>query len=97
VARRISTVASSASRAYAAVLTMTPGLPTGVLPGSASAGWVSWAQAGDFEGGLTYGIGIAWPNPLSNPQFAVRAVEVGKATAQGQHRYVVAIDIDATG
>jgi hypothetical protein len=58
---------------------------------------VSWAQAGDFEGVLTYGIGIAWPNPQSNPQFAVRAMEVEKVTAQGQHVYVVAIDIEATG
>lgn len=56
---------------------------------------VSWARAGDNEGVLTFGIGIAWPNPLSNPQFAVRAVELAKVTAQGQHRYVVAIDIDA--
>lgn len=58
---------------------------------------VSWAPAGDFEGVVTVGIGIGWPNPQSNPQFAVRATEVEKVTAQGQHRYVVAIDIDATG
>lgn len=57
---------------------------------------VSWAPAGDFEGVITIGIGISWPNPQSNPQFAVRAMEVEKVTAQGQHRYVVAIDIDAT-
>jgi hypothetical protein len=57
---------------------------------------VRWAPAGDFEGVLTYGIGIAWPNPRSNPQFAVRAIEVEQVTAQGQHRYIVAIDIDAT-
>jgi hypothetical protein len=57
---------------------------------------VSWAPAGDFEGVVTYGIGIAWPNPHSNPQFAVRAIEVEKVTAGGQHRYIVAIDIDAT-
>ena len=44
---------------------------------------------------FTYGIGITWPVPHSNPQFAVRAYEVETATASGQHRYTVAIDIDA--
>jgi hypothetical protein len=57
---------------------------------------VDYAQAGDFEGVLTYGIGIAWPVPHSNPQIAVRAYEVETLTAQGQHRYVVAIDVDAS-
>jgi hypothetical protein len=57
----------------------------------------SWVQAGDFEGVLTIDIGIIQPMPQSNPQFPVRAVEVEKVTAQGQHLYVVAIDIDATG
>ena len=57
---------------------------------------VSWGQVGDFEGVVTYGIGIAWPVPHSNPQFAVRATEVEKVTAQGQHVYIVAIDVDAT-
>jgi hypothetical protein len=57
---------------------------------------VSWTQAGDFEGVLSYGIGIAWPVAHSNPQFAVRATEVEKLTAQGRHIYVVAIDIEAT-
>jgi hypothetical protein len=56
----------------------------------------SWAQAGDFEGVLTYGIGVSQPIPHSNPQFPVRAYELGKVTAQGQHLYVVAIDIDAS-
>jgi hypothetical protein len=57
---------------------------------------VGWAPAGDFEGVLTYGIGIRQPVPNSNPQFPVRTTEVEKITAQGQHLYVVAIDIDAT-
>lgn len=57
---------------------------------------VSWAQAGDFEGVVTIGIGIDRPILHSNPQFPVRAYEVEKVTAQGQHLYVVAIDIDAT-
>ncbi len=55
-----------------------------------------YAQGGDFEGVLTYGIGITWPIPHSNPQFAVRAYEVETVTASGQHRYTVAIDIDAS-
>jgi hypothetical protein len=57
---------------------------------------VGWAPAGDFEGVLTYGIGIRRPVPNSNPQFAVRTTEVEKVTAQGKHLYVVTIDIDAT-
>jgi len=57
---------------------------------------VSWVQAGDFEGVVTIGIGIDRPVPHSNPQFPVRAYEAEKVTAQGQHLYVVAIDIDAT-
>jgi hypothetical protein len=55
-----------------------------------------YARGGDFEGVLTYGIGITWPVPHSNPQFAVRAYEVETVTASGQHRYTVAIDIDAS-
>jgi len=55
-----------------------------------------WAQGGDFEGVLTYGIGIASPVPHSNPQFPVRTVEVEKVNAQGQHLYIVAIDMTAT-
>ena len=57
----------------------------------------SYAQAGDFEGVLSYGIGIHWPVEHSNPQFPVRAYEVETVTASGQHRYTVAIDIDASG
>ena len=52
-----------------------------------------FAQAGDFEGVLTYGIGVVRPILHSNPQPAVRAYEVETVTANGQHRYVVAIDI----
>lgn len=55
-----------------------------------------YAQAGDFEGILTYGIGITRPVLHSNPQFPVRAYEVAQITASGQHLYVVAIDVDAT-
>jgi len=56
---------------------------------------VAYAQAGDFEGYLSYGIGITWPNPRSNPQIAVRMYEVTYVNAQGAHRYVIAVDIDA--
>jgi hypothetical protein len=55
-----------------------------------------FAQAGDFEGVLTYGIGITSPVPHSNPQFPVRAYELETVTATGQHRYAIAIDIDAS-
>ncbi len=54
-----------------------------------------YAQAGDFEGVLTYGIGIIRPVLHPNPQFAVRAYEVETVAVSGQHRYTVAIDIDA--
>jgi len=57
---------------------------------------VDYAQAGDFEGYLSYGIGIGWPIPRSNPQFLIRAYEVETVTASGQHLYTVAIDIDST-
>jgi hypothetical protein len=55
-----------------------------------------FAQAGDFEGVLTYGIGVTRPVPHSNPQTMVRAYEVEVVTATGQHRYIVAIDVDAS-
>lgn len=56
---------------------------------------VDYAQAGDNEGVLTCGIGIAWPIPRSNPQIPMRVYEVEEVTALGQHLYVVAIDMDA--
>ena len=54
-----------------------------------------YAQAGDYEGVLTYGIGTTRAVLDSNPQTSVRAYEVEVVTAAGQHRYVVAIDINA--
>ena len=54
-----------------------------------------FAQAGDFEGVLTYGIGITRAVTHPSPQYKVRAYEIAKVTATGQHLYVVAIDIDA--
>ena len=55
-----------------------------------------FAQAGDFEGVLTYGIGVTRPVLHPNPQTMVRAYEVEVVTATGQHRYIVAIDIDGS-
>jgi hypothetical protein len=59
------------------------------------AAMTDYAQAGDFEGVLTYGIGYTRAVPHSNPQTLVRAYEVETVTAAGQHRYIVAIDINA--
>ena len=56
---------------------------------------VAWAPAGDFEGVLTFGIGMHRTILQSNPQYQVRAIEVEKTTAQGQHLYVVALDIES--
>jgi hypothetical protein len=58
---------------------------------------VDYAPAGDFEGVLTYGIGVTWPIPHSNPQIQVRAYEVRTVTASGQHLYTVAIDVRTAG
>jgi hypothetical protein len=55
----------------------------------------SYAQAGDFEGVITYGIGIAWPAGRTNPQIPVRAYEQETVDAQGVHHFTVAIDVDA--
>ena len=58
--------------------------------------WMTdFAQAGDFEGVLTYGIGVTRPILNSNPQTSVRAYEIETVAASGQHLYVVAIDIAA--
>ena len=54
-----------------------------------------YAQAADFEGVLSYGIGITWPAGHAGQQLPVRAYEEETVTG-GQHRYTVAIDIDAT-
>jgi len=54
-----------------------------------------YAQAGDFEGVLSYGIGITWPAGHASQQLPVRAYEE-ETVAGGQHRYIVAIDVDAS-
>lgn len=54
----------------------------------------SYKAAGDFEGVLSYGIGVG--RPAKNiPQTKVRIYEVEKIE-QGQHVFVVAIQLDAT-
>ena len=54
----------------------------------------SYAPAGDLEGVVSYGIGVG--RPMSTvPETKVRVTEVEKIE-QGQHLYVVAIQLDAT-
>jgi hypothetical protein len=55
----------------------------------------AYTQAGDFEGVLSYGVGVTWPTAHSNPQLPVRAYEQ-ETVVGGKHRYTVAIDIDAS-
>lgn len=57
---------------------------------------VDYAQAGDFEGVLTYGIGITWPDGHARPRIPVRVTEVVRTDPKGERQYVVAIDVDAT-
>jgi hypothetical protein len=54
-----------------------------------------YALGGDFEGVLSYGVGITWPAGHAGQQLPVRAYEQETVTG-GQHRYTVAIDIDAS-
>jgi len=53
-----------------------------------------YAAAGDFEGYVSYGLGVGRPAD-TNPQTRVRVYEVEKIE-QGRHLYVVAIQLDAT-
>ncbi|WP_426979108.1 AMIN-like domain-containing (lipo)protein [Pseudarthrobacter sp. O4] len=54
----------------------------------------SYAPAGDFEGVLSYGIGVGRPMGTVT-ETKVRVYEVEKIE-QGQHLYVVAIQLDST-
>lgn len=54
----------------------------------------SYAQGGDFEGYVSYGIGVGRPT-ATVPQTKVQVYEVEKIE-EGQHLYVVALQIDAT-
>jgi hypothetical protein len=53
-----------------------------------------YAPAGDFEGTVTYGIGVGHPVP-STVNTAVRVFEVERIE-QGRHLYVVAVQVDAS-
>ncbi|WP_445153600.1 AMIN-like domain-containing (lipo)protein [Arthrobacter sp. Hor0625] len=53
-----------------------------------------YAPAGDFEGVLSYGLGVGRPGTAA-PQTKVRVYEVEKIE-QGRHLYVVAIQLDAS-
>lgn len=54
----------------------------------------SYAPAGDFEGVLSYGLGVGRPRDTV-PETKVRVYEVEKIEA-GQHLYVVAVQLDAS-
>lgn len=54
---------------------------------------VDYARAGDFEAVLTYGLGMTWDIPQSNPQFMVRVIEVETVTPTDQHQFTVAFDV----
>lgn len=54
----------------------------------------SYAPAGDFEGVLSYGIGVGRPG-TTVPPTKVRVYEVEKIE-QGRHLYVVAVQLDAS-
>ncbi|MEO3934239.1 hypothetical protein WMO79_15700 [Micrococcaceae bacterium Sec7.4] len=54
----------------------------------------SYAPAGDFEGVVSYGIGVGRPM-AAVPETKVRVYEVEKIE-RGQHLYVVAVQLDAT-
>ena len=53
----------------------------------------SYAPAGDFEGVLSYGLGVGRPGTPA-PQTKLRVYEVERIE-QGRHLYVVAIQLDA--
>ena len=53
-----------------------------------------YAPAGDFEGTVTYGIGVGRPMP-STVNTAVRVYEVERIE-QGRHLFVVAVQVDAS-
>ena len=53
----------------------------------------SYSNAGDYKGVLSYGIGVGGTG--NNPGDQVRVPEVEKIE-QGQHVYVVAVQLDTT-
>ena len=63
-------------------------------PGIGYRALTGYAPAGDFEGVLSYGLGVGRPMPTV-PETRVRVYEVEKIQ-QGQHLYVVAIQLDSS-
>lgn len=57
----------------------------------------SYAQAGDFEGVITYGVANYRTITNSNPQPPVRIIEVKTTDGHGGYLYIVAIDIQNRG
>jgi len=57
----------------------------------------SYAQAGDFEGVITFGVSNYRTVTNSNPQPPVRTTEVKTSDGHGQYLYIVAIDIKNRG
>lgn len=56
-----------------------------------------YAQAGDFEGVITYGVANYRTVTESNPQALVRTLEIKKSDGHGGYLYVVAVDIQNRG
>ena len=52
-------------------------------------------SAGDFEGILTYGIGVTRPDPDTNGQLQVRVYEVTHRDASGEQRHYASIGNDS--
>ncbi|MDQ0819845.1 hypothetical protein QFZ79_002135 [Arthrobacter sp. V4I6] len=63
-------------------------------PGIGYKALTGYAQAGDFEGVLSYGLGVG-RSMATVPETRVRVYEVEKIQ-HGQHLYVVAIQLDAS-
>jgi hypothetical protein len=63
-------------------------------PGVGYRALTSFAQAGDFEGVLSYGLGVGRA-AATVPETRLRVYEVEKIQ-QGQHLYVVAIQLDSS-
>ena len=55
---------------------------------------VTYVQAGDFEGGLNYGVLVTWSSAHSDR--LIRVVEVETLSSSGQHLFTVAFDLDNT-
>lgn len=58
---------------------------------------VFYRQLADSEEHLLYSIGVPWtqPDTMTPPHYPIRVYEVTYVSRQGEHRFVVAFDIDA--